>query len=135
MFEVVLIFYNISTRYILQWNFKTFKCQIDILFCWKFFSLLKKEIFYFNCEHFLFVYIHCKTIRKQKFANFIKIQIVDFQNLLEIEFYWRLIFKILIIHKPSLGLCVSFHKKMCWIGLAVLTFIGHKQTNRQTIKV
>jgi len=30
---------------------------------------------------------------------------MDFGNFLEIEFYWRSLFEILIIHKPSLGSC------------------------------
>ena len=48
-------------------------------------------IFFFNCEHFLLVYIV-----KKKFADFIN-KIWDFQNLMKIEFCWRLIFEILII--------------------------------------
>ena len=57
-------------------------------------------IFYFNCEYFLFVYI---LKQKQKSSRFYKKNFVDFQNLMEIEFCWRLIFKIWIRHKPFLG--------------------------------
>ena len=32
---------------------------------------------------------------------------MDFQNIMKIQFSWRLIFKILIIHKPSQGSCVA----------------------------
>ena len=42
------------------------------------------------------------------------------QNLMTIEFCWRLIFEILVIHKPSLGP----------IGSAVLTFFEYKQTDK-----
>ena len=34
------------------------------------------------------------------FTDFMKKNYVDFQNLMKIEFCWRLIFKILITHKP-----------------------------------
>ena len=46
-----------------------------------------------------------------------------------IELGWRLIFEILIIHKPSLGSCEVPHKT--WARL-VQTFIGYKQTYKQT---
>ena len=36
---------------------------------------------------------------------------MDFENLLEIEFCWRQIFDILIIHKPSLSDHVRSHTK------------------------
>ena len=84
-------------------------------------------IFYFNFKHFLFVYIVKQ--KQKKLADFIK-NFVDFENLLEIEFWLKQIFETLIIHEPSLG--------SCRIGSAVLTFIGHQRTdrhpNRQTPK-
>ena len=40
-------------------------------------------IFYFNCEHFFFVYIVKQ--KPKKFADFIKKNVVDFENLLEID--------------------------------------------------
>jgi len=46
-----------------------------------------------------------------------------FKNLMKIEFWWRQIFNISIIHKPTLG---------SPIGSALLTFIGYKQTDKQT---
>ena len=88
-------------------------------------------IFYFNCEHFLFIYI-AKQKRK-KFCGFKKM--VDFKNLMKFEFCWMQIFENSIIHKPSLG----FHEvpQKMWglgpIGSAGLTFIGYKRTDRQTI--
>ena len=48
---------------------------------------------------------------------------------IEIEFCWKLIFEILIIHKPSPG-----SQNLGPIGRAVLTFIGYKQTDTQTDK-
>ena len=39
-----------------------------------------------------------------------------------------------IIHKPSLGSLEVPQKNVGRIGLAVLTFIGYKQTNKQTDK-
>ena len=69
-------------------------------------------IFYLNCEH-----VHCK-------ANQAKSSRILQKNLMKIELCWRNIFVILIIIKPSLGP----------IGSAVLTFIGYKQTDRQTEK-
>ena len=44
-----------------------------------------------------------------------------------IEFSWRLIFEILILHKPSLRGPVQ---NLDSIGSAVLTFIGYKQTDK-----
>ena len=68
--------------------------------------------------------IHCKIITKNR--GFYKKKIVDFQNLMKIEFCWRLIFFILINYKPSLGLPQNLGP----IGSAV-TFMGHKQTDKQ----
>ena len=67
---------------------------------------LTRLFFYFNWEHFLF----------------------------EIEFSWRQIFEILIIHKPSLGSC-ELPQKLGQIDLAILTFIGNKQTDKQSIYI
>ena len=69
-------------------------------------------IFTFNCEFFLFVYIVKQ--KQKKFADFVK-KFVDFENLLEIKFCWKLIFEILIIHKPFLGSCEVPQK--IWAGL------------------
>ena len=49
-----------------------------------------------------------------------------------IEFWWRQIFEILIIHKPSLGSLDVSTKNLGPIGSAVLKFIGYKQTDRHT---
>ena len=49
----------------------------------------------------------------QKFSGFIK-KIVNFQNLMEIEFCLRLILESLIIHKPFLGSCEAPQKN--WTG-------------------
>ena len=38
-----------------------------------------------------------------KVCGFYKINIVDFQDLIKIEFCWRLFFEILIIYKPLWG--------------------------------
>ena len=51
---------------------------------------------------------------------------------MKIEFWWRQIFKILIIHKPGVPRCPT--KNLVPIGSAVLTFIGYKQTDRQRNK-
>ena len=40
--------------------------------------------------------IHCKTKSKKKVCRFFKTNFEDFQNLMKIEFCWRLIFEILI---------------------------------------
>ena len=51
-----------------------------------------------------------------------------------IEFCWRLIFEILIIHKPFMGLCEVPHKIWVRSFQLFLVFIGYKQTNKQTDK-
>ena len=52
--------------------------------------------------------LYTKTTRK---VNGFKKKIVNFQNIMKIEFCWKLIFEILIIHKTSLGSCeVPPHK-------------------------
>ena len=76
-------------------------------------------IFYFNCEHVLFV--HRKT--KQKSFKI-------FKNLMKIEFWWSQIFEILIIHKPFLGPREVPHKIWAW---SVQPF--WLDTNRQTDKL
>jgi len=53
---------------------------------------------------------------------------------MKIEFWWRQIFKILIIHKPSLW-ARDVPQNLGPIGSAVLNFIGYKQTNRQTSQI
>ena len=69
------------------------------------------QIFYFNCEHFLCVWcIHSNAKTNKKCRGFSKQNFVDFLNLMIIELCWRLIFEILIIHKPFLGSCEVPHK-------------------------
>ena len=53
---------------------------------------------------------------------------MDFQNLIKLEYCMRLIFEILIIHKPSREIPT---KNLGPIGSSVFTFIGYKQTNGQ----
>ena len=65
-------------------------------------------------------------IFKKKFRGFSKFS--------KIEFWWRQIFENLIIHKSSLGSREIPQKNLGPIGSAVLTFIGYKQTDRQTNK-
>ena len=85
-------------------------------------------IFYFNCEHFLFV--HCKTITYKKFAD-LKKDFMDFLNSIKIQFSYRLIFEILIILKPpGTGVIWGPTQNLGQIGCAVLTLIGYKQTDR-----
>ena len=59
-------------------------------------------------------------------------EIIDFQNLMEIEFWSRVIFEIWIIHKPPLGSREVQHEIWARQGLAALTFIEHRRTDRQT---
>ena len=79
-------------------------------------------ILYFNCEHFLVVQI-VRQKQTKKFADLKKIRGFS-------KFHENRIFEILILYKPSLGLCLT--KNLCPICSAVLSFIGHKQTNKQT---
>ena len=60
---------------------------------------------------------------------------VLFKNLMKIEFWCRQIFKILIIHKPSLWSRDVPQNILGPIGSAVLTFIGYKQTDKQTSQI
>ena len=87
------------------------------------------SIFYFNCEHFLFVYI----VKRKRKSLRIFLKIVDFENLLEIEFCWRQIFVILIIHKPSLGHVMS-HTKFGPDRFSRFNVYWIKQTDKQTEK-
>ena len=60
---------------------------------------------------------------------------MDFQNFKKFNegrILMKTIFKISIIHKPSLGSLDLSQKNLGPIGSAVLTFIGYKQTDRQT---
>ena len=66
---------------------------------------------------------------KKKVRRFSEKDFVDFDNLMEIKFCWRLIFEILIIHKPSLGSCDVTHK--IWARSVQLFFVYWIQTNRQ----
>ena len=61
-------------------------------------------IFSFNCEHFPLRNQKTKT-KTKKVRGFLKKNVGDFQNLMTIEFCWKLIFEILILYKPSLGSC------------------------------
>jgi len=51
---------------------------------------------------------------------------------MEIEFWSRVIFEIWIIHKPPLGSREVQHEIWARQGLAALTFIEHRRTDRQT---
>ena len=82
--------YFTTEKYLLRSFYFTTKIYIT----W--FSVHFAPIFYFNCKHFLFVNKNIKSFR-------IKKKIVDFYNLMIIEFCWRLNFEILIIYKPSPG--------------------------------
>ena len=55
-----------------------------------------------------------------------------FSNWMKIEFCWRQIFEILIMHKPSHGSCEVPHKIWAW---SVQPFRRLLNTNRQTSKV
>ena len=55
-------------------------------------------------------------------------------KIFKIEFCYRQNFENSIVHKPSLGSCEVPQKNVGPIGLAILTFIGFKQTNKQTYK-
>ena len=59
-------------------------------------------IFYFNCEHVLFVYI-VKQKQTKNFKDFIKNIFVDFLNFQISNFVIGKFFENSIIHKPSLG--------------------------------
>ena len=55
---------------------------------------------------------------------------MDFQNLMQIEFFWRHNLKMLIIYKPSRG---PIGHKICARSVSVvLTLIGYKQTDTKT---
>ena len=96
-----------------------------------FFKFSKTKIKDFNMDFSLF--------SPKNLANLIKTKkkvresyqkIVDFQNLMKIEFCQRLFFAILTIHNLPWGHVRSHKKNLCPIGSAVLTFIGYKQTDR-----
>ena len=88
-------------------------------FCTKRFSKIYKTrllgrlapIFYFNCEHFIFVY----TVKQnqKKFADFIK-KISWIFKFNKNRICWWQIFEILIIHIPSLWSYEAPHK--IWTG-------------------
>ena len=54
---------------------------------------------------------------------------MDFQSLMKIEFCWRIILKILITHKPSMGPCEVPHK--VWARFDVYLIQTNTQTPRQ----
>ena len=56
---------------------------------------------------------------------------VDFQNLMKIEFCWRLIFEVVIIHKPSHGSCEIPHKIWARLDQSIWRLLN---TNRRTDK-
>ena len=74
------------------------------------------------------LYKHCKTKQNKKFRGFHK-KFRGFSKINENK-----IFEILVIHIPSLG-SGDPTQTLFPIGLAVLTFIGNKQTNRETDKL
>ena len=86
--------------------------------------------FYFNCEHFLFVF--CKSKTKQKCCGYYK-KVVDFQNLKKSNFVRSKFLKIGLFENFPWGQ-VRSHKNLGSIGSAVLTFIGYKQADTQTDK-
>ena len=93
---------------------------------------LEAPIFNFNCEHVLFVFI-VKQKQTKNFADFIK-RFRGFSKFSKLLFVRGKFLKIQSsINHPWCH--VRSHKKLGPIGLAVLTFIGFKQTNTQTNKV
>ena len=106
--------YFTTEKYLLRSFYFTTKIYIT----W--FSVHFAPIFYFNCKHFLFVKQQIK-----KFTDFIKKSRGYKSN------FARGYFEIFIIYKPSLGHArppTTFGA----IGSVVSTFIGYKQTRRQT---
>ena len=85
------------------WRLEQFKmCHHESIILRKYWmGNIIKLGFYFNCEHFLFVY-NVKQKRTKKFADFIK-KIRGFSKFNDNRICWKQIFEILIIHKPSLG--------------------------------
>ena len=75
--------------------------------------------------------MHRET-KTNKVRGFNKNNFVDFQNLMKIEFCWKLIFEILILHKPTMGSCEVSHN--IWARL-VQPFWCLLHTNKQTSKV
>ena len=89
-------------------------------------------IFYFNCEHVLFVYIVKQNKKSSRILTKKKWIFKIFKKLMKIEFWWRQIIEILIIHKPSLGPREVPHKIWAW---SVQPFWRLLDTNRQTDKL
>ena len=85
-------------------------------------------IFYFNWEHFLFVYIikqkqtKISRILQEKFRGFSKFSKTEF-------FQWQ-IFENSIVHKPSLGSC-EIPQKFWPDRFSRFDVIGYKWTDRQ----
>ena len=88
-------------------------------------------IFYFNCDNVLFVYIVKQNKKKSRISSKHFMDFQNFNSLMKLKFWWRQIFEILIIHKPSLGLRNVPHKIWAW---SVQPFWRLLDTNRQTPK-
>ena len=93
-----------------------------------FFKFSKTKIKDFNMDFSLFSPKNLANLikTKKKVRESYK-KIVDFQNLMKIEFCQRLFFAILTIHNLPWGHVRSHKKNLCPIGSAVLTFIRYKQ--------
>ena len=68
-----------------------------------------------------------------KVCEFYEINFVDFQDLIKIEFCWRLIFEILIIHKPLWGHLRTYTK--LWPDRFSRFDVYWIQTNKQRDKL
>ena len=115
--------YLIYKIYSLSWNVLSVRCfsMECLIFKMSFYETRLwgrfAAISFFNCEHFLFVYI----VIQKKSSRIFKIYWKS-------SFYWTQIFEISIIHKPSLG------PHNIWARL-VWPFWRLLETNRQTCKV
>ena len=93
-------------------------------------------IFYFNCEHVLFVYIVKQNKKNRGFQQKISCTFKIFKNLMKIEFWWRQIFETLITYKPSLGSREVPHKMWARSVQPFWRLLDtNGQTNRQTNKL
>jgi len=86
-------------------------------------------ISWINCEHVLFVYIVKQNKKFRGFSQKISRIFKILKNLMTIEFWWRQIFEILIIDKPSLE-SLDVPQKI-W-ARSVQLFWRLLDTNRQT---
>ena len=91
------------------------------IFSFIIFNRLAALIFYFKWK--FSHWIHCRTKTKQNPADFMQKNCRRFSKFDGTEFCWRLVFGILIIHKPSLGTYKVPHKFLAPMGSAVFTFL------------